>query len=73
MAHKYNLYYTMIVEKEELDRRGRQIVLYLQFCTDNLSTSAIFYLLKIQNLTLGIIFSLEVSLIAPAIAKAALY
>ena len=73
MAHKYNLYYTMIVEKEELDRRGRQIVLYLQFCTDNLSASAIFYLLKIQNLTPGIVFSLEVSLIAPAIAKAALY
>ena len=63
----------MIVEKEELDRRGRQIVLYLQFSTDNLSASAIFYLLKIQNLTPGIVFSLEVSLIAPAIAKAALY
>ena len=73
MAHKYNLYCAMILEKEELDRRGRQIVLYLQFCTDNLSASAIFYLLKIQNIPPGIIFSLEVSLIAPAIAKTALY
>ena len=55
MAHKYNLYYAMIFEKEELDHRGRQVVLYLQSCTDNITTSAIFYLLKIQNLTLGII------------------
>ena len=55
MAHKYNLYYAMTFEKEELDHTGRQAVLHLQFCTDNIITSAIFYLLKIQNLTLGII------------------
>ena len=55
MAHKYNLYYAKIFEKEELDHRGRQVVLYLQFFTDNITASAIFYLLKIQNLTLGII------------------
>ena len=42
MAHKYNLYYAMIFEKEELDHRGRQVVLYLQFCTDNMTASAIF-------------------------------
>ena len=45
MAHKYNLYFAMIFEKEELDRRGRQVVLYLQFYTDNITASAIFYLL----------------------------
>ena len=61
----------MIFEKEELDHKGRQAVLYLQFCADNITASTIFYLLKIQNLTPGTI-SLEVPLIAPVIAKAAL-
>ena len=50
MVHKYNLYYAMIFEKEELDYRGRQVDLYLQFCTNDITASAIFYLLKIQNL-----------------------
>ena len=45
----------MIFEKEELDHRGRQVVLYLQFFTDNITTTTIFYLLKIQNLTPGTI------------------
>ena len=73
MAHKYKLYYAMIFEKEKLAHRGRQVVLYLHFCIDNITASAIFYLLKIQNLTIGIISFLEVPLIAPVIAKAALY
>ena len=38
MAHKYNLYYAMIIEKEELDHRGGQVFLYLQFCTDNITS-----------------------------------
>ena len=41
----------MIFEKVELDHRGGQVVLYLQFCTDNI-TSTISYRLKIQNLIL---------------------
>ena len=44
MAHKYNLCYAMIFEKEKLDHRGRQVVLYLQLCADNLTASAIIYL-----------------------------
>ena len=72
MAHKYNLYFAVILEKEELDHRGRQVVLYLQFCTDGITASTIPFLLKIQNLTPGTI-SLEVPLIAPVIAKAAFY
>ena len=28
MAHKYNLYFAMIFEKEELDHRGRQVALF---------------------------------------------
>ena len=44
ITHKYNLYYAMIFGKEELDHRGRQVVLYLQFCTGNITASAIFYL-----------------------------
>ena len=51
MAHEYNLYFAMIFEKEELDRSGRQVVSYLQFCTDNITASTIFCLLKAQNLT----------------------
>ena len=50
MAYKYNLYLTMIFEKEELNHRGTQAVLNLQLCADNLTISTI-YLLKIQNLT----------------------
>ena len=52
MAHKYNLYFAIIFEKEELDRRGRQVVLYLQFYTDNITASTISYLLiewRVQN------------------------
>ena len=55
MAHKYNFYFAIIFEKEELDHRGRQVILYLRFCTDNTTTSSMFYLLKIQNLTPGTI------------------
>ena len=73
MAHKYNLYYAKIFEKEELDPRGRQVVLYLQFCTNNITTSTTFYLLKIQNLTLGTISLKVVLLIPPVVAKAILY
>ena len=54
MAHKYNLYFAMIFEKEELDHRGKEVVLKLQFCTDNKTASTIFYLLKIKNLTTAI-------------------
>ena len=38
MAYKYNLYYAIIFEKEELD----QVVLYLQFYADNITASAIY-------------------------------
>ena len=31
MAHKYNLYYEKIFEKEELDHRARRVVLYYNF------------------------------------------
>ena len=55
MAHKYDLYFGMTFEKEELDHRSRQVVLYLQFCTDSITASTISYLLKIQNLTPGTI------------------
>ena len=72
MAHKCNRYFAIIFEKEELDHKGRQVVLYLQFGTDKLTSSTIFYLLNIQNLPPGTI-SLEVPLIAPVTAKAALY
>ena len=55
MAHKYNVYLATIFEKEELDHGGRQLLLYFQFFTDNITASTIFHLLKIQNLTPGII------------------
>ena len=55
MAHKHNLSYAMIFEKKELDHRGRQFLLNLQFCTDNIIASTIFYPLKIQNVTLSIV------------------
>ena len=45
----------MIFEKEELDHKSWQVVLYLQISKNNISVSTIFYLSKIQNLTLGII------------------
>ena len=63
----------MIFEKEELDHKGRQIVLYLQFCADNITASAIFYLLKIHWNNSWNNFSLEVPVIAPVIAKTTLY
>ena len=53
MAHKYHLYFAMIFEKEELDHRGRLVVLHLQFCKDNITALTTFCLLKIQNLTPG--------------------
>ena len=51
MAHKCNFYFAMIFEKEELDHRGRQIVLYFQFCKENKTASTVLDLLKTQNLT----------------------
>ena len=45
----------MIFEKEELDHKSWQVVLYLQISKNNITVSTIFYLSKIQNLTLGII------------------
>ena len=54
MAYKYNFYLAMIFEKEELDHRGTQFVLRLQFCTDSKTASTI-YLEKIQDLTPGTI------------------
>ena len=59
MAYKRNLYFVVIFKKEELDHRSKQVVLYLQFCTDNITTSTIIYLLKIQNLTPSIISLLK--------------
>ena len=41
MAHKYNLYFAMIFEKEELDHRSKQVVLHLQFRTDSITASTI--------------------------------
>ena len=55
MAHKHNLSYAMIFEKKELDDRGRQFLLNLQFCIDNITASTIFYPLKIQNVNLSIV------------------
>ena len=55
MAHKYNLSYAMIFEKEDLDHRGRQFLLNLQFCIDNITASTIFYPLNIQNVNLSIV------------------
>ena len=40
-----------IIEKK--DYRDSEVVAYLQFCTDNITTLTIFYLLKIQNLISG--------------------
>ena len=54
MAYKYNFYLAMIFEKEELDHRGTQVILRLQFCTDRKTASTI-YLEKIQDLTPGTI------------------
>ena len=39
MAHKNKLYFEMIFENEELDHRDTQVVLYLQFYTDNITVS----------------------------------
>ena len=47
MAHKYNLYFAITIEKEELDYKGMEVVLCLQFCADNITPSTVFYLLKI--------------------------
>ena len=44
-SHKYNLYFALIFEKEELD--------HVQVYTDNITVSTIFYPFKIQNLING--------------------
>ena len=49
------IYFEMIFEKDELDQRGIQVALCLPFYTDNIITSTIFYLLRIQNPTPGTI------------------
>ena len=46
MAHKYNFYFAIILEKEKLDHKGRQVALFIQFPVDNKTASTIFYLLK---------------------------
>ena len=70
MPHKYNLCFAVIFEKEELDCRGRPVILYLQFCTDNISLSNIFERFKTNS---KYNFSVELPLTAPVIAKAVLY
>ena len=55
MVHKENLYFEIMFEKVELDHKGRQVVFYLQFFTDNWTASAIFFLLRIQYLIPGTI------------------
>ena len=68
MAHKYNLYYAMIFEKEELYHTGMQVVLYrYHHCLSHL----LFFKDSKPNSWYN--FSLRVPLIAPAIAKATLY
>ena len=47
MAYKCSPYFGMIFEKEKLGHRGSQFVLHLQFCTDNIDSSTIGYILKI--------------------------
>ena len=49
MVHTYNLYFAMIFEWEELDPRGRQVVLHLQFCSDSITTSTIFKKISILS------------------------
>ena len=39
----------MIFEWEELDPRGRQVVLHLQFCSDSITTSTIFKKISILS------------------------
>ena len=64
MTHKYNLFFAMIFDKEKLDHRGTCFVPKI------LSTNFIFKDSKPKS---WYNFSLEIHLIAPAIAKAALY
>ena len=71
MAQKYNLYFALIFEKEELDHRDRQVVFYLQFSTDNRLNHLLSFKDSKPNSWYN--FSLEVPLIAPVVAKAALH
>ena len=73
MAHKYNLYFAMIFEKEELDHRGRQFVSYLQFCTDNITNFN--HLLSFEDSKPNSRYnsSSEVPQIETVIAKAEMY
>ena len=49
MVHTCNLYFAMIFEWEELDPRGRQAVLHLQFCSDSITASTIFKKISILS------------------------
>ena len=50
MAHKYNLYFAIIFGKEELDHRGKQVVLHLQFWPDIHLNKDKLHLSKYENL-----------------------
>ena len=52
VSYKYNGFNS---QQSYVDRKGRQVVLYLKFYTDNITVSTMFYLLKIQNPTRSII------------------
>ena len=75
MAHKYNLYYAMIFENEELDHRSSQVVLYLQFCAHNITIINLNHHLSLEDSKPNswYNFSLEFPLIAPEIAKPTLH
>ena len=60
MSYKYNLYFAMIFEKEELGHRGRKVAFYFKFCTDNITASTSFCLFKDSKPKPWFIFSLEV-------------
>ena len=46
----------MIFEWEELDPRGRQVVLHLQFCSDSITASTIFKKISILFLVFILAF-----------------
>ena len=72
MSHKYNLYYAMIFEMEELNHRGRQV--FFVFKTFYRLYNRLNHLLSFKDATPNCWynFSLGVPVIAPIIAKAAL-
>ena len=52
VSYEYNGFNS---QQSYVDHKGRQVVLYLKFYTDNITASTMFYLLKTQNPTLSII------------------